>query len=89
MPGITAQEPFGSRSDSGIGLADYPKDAKKRGEEPGDRAATVFSLRRFFRPRSVAVIGASRDPASIGHRLFEALIQSGFEGSVYPINPKA
>jgi acetyl coenzyme A synthetase (ADP forming)-like protein len=45
----------------------------------------------IVQPRSprVAVIGASRDPASIGHRLFEGLIQNGFEGSVFPVNPKA
>jgi acetyl coenzyme A synthetase (ADP forming)-like protein len=35
------------------------------------------------------VIGASRDPASIGHRLFEALIRNDFAGSIYPVNPKA
>src|SRR6516162_10056736 len=45
----------------------------------------------IVQPRSprVAVIGASRDSASIGHRLFEGLIQNGFEGSVFPVNPKA
>ncbi|HEY8449370.1 MAG TPA: GNAT family N-acetyltransferase, partial [Bacillota bacterium] len=34
-----------------------------------DRVATVASLRPFFQPRSVAVIGASRDPDSIGYRV--------------------
>jgi acetyl coenzyme A synthetase (ADP forming)-like protein len=62
---------------------------KKTASQRDDRAAKVSSLRRFFQPRSVAVIGASRDSASIGHRLFEGLIQNGFEGSVFPVNPKA
>jgi acetyl coenzyme A synthetase (ADP forming)-like protein len=54
-----------------------------------DRVATVASLRPFFHPRAVAVIGASADPASIGYRLLDALLQGGFAGPVYPINPHA
>jgi acetyl coenzyme A synthetase (ADP forming)-like protein len=57
--------------------------------EARDRIATAASLRPFFRPASVAVIGASRDPASIGYRLLECLITAGFRGSIYPINPAA
>ena len=53
------------------------------------RVATVAGLRPFFRPRSVAVIGASRDRAAIGHRLLEAIVGGGFLGTVYPVNPKA
>jgi acyl-CoA synthetase (NDP forming) len=47
------------------------------------------SLRPFFRPSSVAVIGASRDPASLGGRLLGAVLQGGFRGRVYPVNPRA
>jgi acetyl coenzyme A synthetase (ADP forming)-like protein len=54
-----------------------------------DRAAATASLRPFFRPRSVAVVGASRDPSSIGGRLLNALIANRFQGPVYPVNPKA
>src|SRR5262249_10892880 len=54
-----------------------------------DRVATVASLRPFFRPKSVAVIGASRDPSSIGYRILEALVLNRFQGAVYPVNPKA
>jgi acyl-CoA synthetase (NDP forming)/GNAT superfamily N-acetyltransferase len=54
-----------------------------------DRVATVASLRPFFHPRAVAVIGASANPASIGYRLLDAQLQSGFAGPVYPINPHA
>ena len=49
-------------------------------------AASILPL--FF-PRSIAVIGASRNPASIGGRLFPNLLSSGFTGAVYPVNPKA
>jgi acyl-CoA synthetase (NDP forming) len=37
----------------------------------------------------VAVIGASRDPASIGYRLLDAVVSNQFQGPVYPVNPKA
>jgi acetyl coenzyme A synthetase (ADP forming)-like protein len=53
------------------------------------RVATVASLRPFFRPRGVAVIGASRKPESIGFRLLDSLIQGGFPGPIYPVNPQA
>lgn len=54
-----------------------------------DQVATTASLRPFFRPRSVAVVGASRDPSSIGYRLLDALVTNHFQGQVYPVNPKA
>jgi len=42
----------------------------------------------FFNPKSVAVIGASRNPGSPGHAIVENLL-SGYIGHIYPINPKA
>lgn len=57
--------------------------------ETQNRGATTASLRPFFHPNAVAVVGASRDPASIGYRLLDALVRGGFPGPVYPINPKA
>lgn len=48
-------------------------------------------LEKFFKPRSVAVIGASRDPDKLGYSVVENLVKGGFAeiGQVYPINPKA
>jgi predicted CoA-binding protein/GNAT superfamily N-acetyltransferase len=57
--------------------------------EVRDRVSTVASLRPFFYPRSVAVIGASRSPNNIGARILSAILGAGFKGSVYPVNPKA
>jgi acetyl coenzyme A synthetase (ADP forming)-like protein len=51
--------------------------------------AVARSLRPMLEPSSVAVVGASRDPASIGHRVLKALVDAGFSGPVYPINPNA
>lgn len=42
----------------------------------------------FFKPKSVAVIGASRAEATVGRFLVDHLKEGGFPGAVYPINPK-
>ncbi len=46
------------------------------------------NLDRLFDPRSVAVFGASEHPDSVGGRVFENLQSAGFEGELYPINPR-
>jgi len=47
------------------------------------------SLDAIFRPRSVAVIGASRDRTSIGREILHNIIEYEFNGTVFPVNPKA
>jgi len=47
------------------------------------------SLDAVFRPRSVAVIGASRRRGTIGAEVFHNILSCGFSGAVYPVNPKA
>lgn len=42
----------------------------------------------FLKPRTVAVIGASRDPVKRGYRAIKTLIDGGYAGQVLPINPK-
>jgi acetyl coenzyme A synthetase (ADP forming)-like protein len=46
-------------------------------------------LDAIFRPRSIAVIGASRDRATVGGALFHNLLKHDFQGAVYPVNPKS
>lgn len=49
----------------------------------------MFSqLDRIFKPRSVAIIGASSKVGSVGHSLLNNVITNGFKGSIYPVNPK-
>lgn len=43
----------------------------------------------LFCPKSIAVIGASRKPGSVGNALVRNLIYGGFTGVIYPVNPKA
>jgi len=45
-------------------------------------------LTPFFRPGSVAVIGATETPGSVGKTLMRNLIEGGYEGKLYPVNPK-
>jgi len=54
-----------------------------------DRQATIASLRAILKPRAIAVVGASRRESNLGRRVLEALLTSGFKGSVYPVNPSA
>ncbi len=42
----------------------------------------------LFRPKGVAVIGASNKPGKIGYSVVEALKNGKYEGNIYPINPK-
>lgn len=51
--------------------------------------AAAESVRAFLHPRSVAVVGASRRPGTIGHALVFNLKQFGFQGPIYPVNPEA
>jgi acyl-CoA synthetase (NDP forming)/GNAT superfamily N-acetyltransferase len=54
-----------------------------------DRTAEHRSLRPMLAPASVAVVGAGRRPGSIGHEVLRALVDGGFVGPVYPVNPHA
>jgi acetyl coenzyme A synthetase (ADP forming)-like protein len=57
--------------------------------EDRETEAAVNAMRTFLRPRSVAVVGASRDSSTIGGQLFHNLLSTEFNGPVYPVNPKA
>jgi acetyl coenzyme A synthetase (ADP forming)-like protein len=45
-------------------------------------------MERLFNPRSVAVIGASANPAKIGYRVVANMVSSGYRGAIHPVNPK-
>lgn len=57
--------------------------------ERRETTAEARSVARLLNPSSIAVIGASREPNTIGRGVFELLIQRGFEGPVYPVNRDA
>jgi acyl-CoA synthetase (NDP forming) len=50
---------------------------------------SLNSLKPFFEPGSVAVIGASRTPGKGGYNIIENLLRLGYKGKIYPVNPRA
>jgi acetate---CoA ligase (ADP-forming) len=54
-----------------------------------DHQAVVASLKPFFRPATVAVVGASQRRGSIGGELFRNMLAAGFSGAMYPVNRSA
>jgi acetyl coenzyme A synthetase (ADP forming)-like protein len=46
------------------------------------------SLDTFFSPKSVAVVGASKTPGKLGYIAIENLLKIGYQGKIYPVNPK-
>ncbi|MGE3619453.1 MAG: GNAT family N-acetyltransferase [Acidimicrobiia bacterium] len=63
-------------------------DAELAIEARAQRAAAV-AVERLLSPRSIAVIGASRRPGTLGHEVFRHLLGAGFEGPVWPVNALA
>lgn len=50
----------------------------------GDR----IGIARIIAPRSIALIGATEDYAKFGGRIFHHLVEHGYAGTIYPINPR-
>jgi len=46
-------------------------------------------LDAFFNPKSIAIVGASRDETKVGHKIIDNILVGGYPGKVFPINPKA
>ena len=66
----------------------FTDEARKQFERR-ESIASVNALKLFFEPRAVAVIGASRQRGTIGGEVFHNLLEYGFKGPVYPVNPAA
>jgi acyl-CoA synthetase (NDP forming)/RimJ/RimL family protein N-acetyltransferase len=54
-----------------------------------EQRAEARSIRRLLFPTSVAIVGASNDPAKIGNAVFANLLRMGFAGTLYPVNEEA
>lgn len=57
--------------------------------ERREQLAAIAALEAILRPRSVAVIGASRERGTVAGELFHNLLEYGFQGPVYPVNRNA
>ncbi len=94
MMDVFTQSGFAVRQsmDDGIFHVTFPISESARFVEASvarERHAAAESVRVFFEPRSVAVIGASRQAGSIGHALVTNLKACGFRGPIYPVNAAA
>jgi len=49
---------------------------------------SVVNFDKIFQPKSIAVVGASNKRGSVGNAIMRNLIHGGFQGAIYPINPK-
>jgi acetyl coenzyme A synthetase (ADP forming)-like protein len=66
-----------------------PTDEVVRASDERWLRAASESVHALLHPRSVAVVGASREPGSIGAALVANLVRRGFRGAIYPVNPRA
>ena len=83
---------FAIRSKAGDGCVDVrlslaASATSAAASDERDRIATIASLRTILQPRAIAVVGASRDTANLGRRIFDALVDGVVP--VYPVNPGA
>jgi acetyl coenzyme A synthetase (ADP forming)-like protein len=80
------------RTRQGVVRALFPVRLTEKARRASDArvaAASAESVRALLHPRSVALVGASRRPGTIGHALLANLKRDGFAGAVYPVNPEA
>jgi acetyl coenzyme A synthetase (ADP forming)-like protein len=78
--------------EEGVFTVDFPvaeSEGLLKAEWEREKRAVAASLLPLFFPRSVAVIGTSNDPTSIGGKLFQNILRGGFTGPLYPVNPNA
>jgi acetate---CoA ligase (ADP-forming) len=84
--------PVVMRSEPGAIIVEFPASLTAEALERFERreqTSAVAAVNSFLSPRSVAVIGASRSRGTIGGEVFHNLVTGGFNGPVYPVNPKA
>ncbi|MDR8411700.1 GNAT family N-acetyltransferase [Nonomuraea sp. 3-1Str] len=72
-----------------LGIAVEPTRKLREAISARDHEAGQASLARVLAPRSVAVIGASRDERAVGHKVLRNLLDGGFPGTIHPVNPNA
>lgn len=80
------------RLDGGVFIVTFPITLTPEFEERAATrsiAAASASMKVFFEPKAIAVVGAGRRRGSIGAEVFHNLVSAGFQGVVYPVNERA
>ncbi|MBD7993814.1 GNAT family N-acetyltransferase [Arthrobacter sp. Sa2CUA1] len=78
--------------DDGVIALDFdidPTDKSRAVMEAREHRAEARSVADLLAPSSIAVIGASREWGTVGYQLMEHIVEGGFTGSVYAVNPEA
>ncbi|MBD8045027.1 GNAT family N-acetyltransferase [Arthrobacter sp. Sa2BUA2] len=78
--------------DDGVIALDFdidPTDKSRAVMESREHRAEARSVADLLAPSSIAVIGASREWGTVGYQLMEHIVEGGFTGSVYAVNPEA
>ncbi|HXX54396.1 MAG TPA: GNAT family N-acetyltransferase, partial [Thermodesulfovibrionales bacterium] len=70
-----------------LDLADQEEYARRQAYR--EHIARSAGVRKILFPRSVAVVGASRESGSVGWKVFHNLLHAGFSGTIFPVNPRA
>ncbi|MFI6477514.1 acetate--CoA ligase family protein [Nonomuraea sp. NPDC050663] len=71
-------------ADVRIIVGERPAETERLGKD-----VILGQMTRIFKPRSIAVIGASNEQGKIGNSVMRNLINGGYQGRIFPINPKA
>ena len=97
---VLADAGLSARRQSEDGVIEFACDLPHSGSDPSwepyleavdkrEGHADVASLRHVFQPGSVAVVGASRRPGTVGRAILHNIITGGYQGQVYAVNPHA
>lgn len=81
-----------SRTDQGTVHVSFPiaqTEASENLAAQRSQKAAWASMKSIFEPRSIAVVGASRNPAQLGTAIVRNLRDTGFTGSIYVVNPNS
>ncbi len=81
-----------SHFDDGVVAVEFelaPTDRSLAVMEAREHRAEARSMERLLNPASVAIIGASRRPGTVGHRLLSDLVAGGFTGRLHVVHPEA
>jgi acetyl coenzyme A synthetase (ADP forming)-like protein len=94
MLDVLRESGFGITMKSGPGLVrvQFPTSLTSEARarfEAREQVAAMNAVRGMLAPRSVAVVGAGRKRGTIGGEVFHNLMDGGFNGPVYPVNPSA
>ena len=77
---------------SGATAVDVRIIVDERAGDPVERftqAEILTSMNRIMKPKAIAVIGASNEEGKIGNSVMKNLINGGYKGEIFPVNPKA